>query len=205
MTQEELQREYDKYQNLFDTVKLEIESEIVKFENYKGEFYEVFPFSYQRGGFKQGKSVKNITLLKNTNNLFTYGFNEEGKIIEIREGISIKDKFYYRFLFYEKIYVKSLSYDYDKRLQNISFYLLDENKYIRKMYLKGRLGKREEDYYYGENGILEKIVIRQFDKKGNEGGTLIHSFEYQTSGELKSITKTALNNATYSELIYSTS
>jgi hypothetical protein len=204
MSQEELQISFDKYKNLFDTVKLEIENKIVKFEHYKGEFYEITPYSYQRGGFKQGIPVKNINLIKSTKNLYTYGFNQDGKIIEIREGISLKDAFYYQFLFYEKDCIKSLSYDNVKSLRNISFYIFDGNNRISRMYLKGKRGGREEVYNYSKNDILEKIVIKQFDKESNEADTLIHSFEYDINGELKSIIKTAMNNDTYSEILYST-
>lgn len=202
MNQEEIQIEYDKSKELFDIIKKQIENNIIKRENYKGLFYEVFPFSYQRIGFKQGTPIENINRIKSTNGLFSYGFNNKNEIIEVREGISLKDQFYYQFLFYEKDYIKSLSYDNTKVLQNISFYFLDKNKNVTVMYSKGRRGSREENYQYDKSGTLDKIVIRQFDRNGNEGDTLQHSFEYNLDGSLKSITKSAVNKD-FSEVIYS--
>lgn len=202
MTQEELKIEYDKYRDKFDEIKQEIENKVKKTENYKGVFYEILPFSYQRGGFKRGKPIENINRLKSTNELFSYGFNSEGNIIEIREGISLEQQFYYQFLFYESDFVISLSFDNSKNLQNVCFYFFEKDNKVTKTYLKGKRGIRKEDYFYNKDGVLEKIVIKQFDKNGNEGDTLVHSFEYNPEGNLKSITKSAINNNDYSEVIY---
>lgn len=58
----------------------EIDKNVVREENYKGEFYEISPYSYQRNRFKQGKIVGNVTSLKTTNNLFTYYFDVKIKL-----------------------------------------------------------------------------------------------------------------------------
>lgn len=71
-------------------------------ENYKGEFYEISPYSYQRNRFKQGKIVGNVTSLKTTNNLFTYYFDVKNQIIEIREGLELKINSITPFFIYEK-------------------------------------------------------------------------------------------------------
>jgi hypothetical protein len=201
MTQEEMQTEFDKNKNLFDTVKKQTEDNIERRETYRGLFYEIFPFSYQRAGFKQGTPIENINRIRSTNGLFTYGFDDKNRIIEVKEGISIKDQFYCQFLFYEKNYIKSLNYDNSKILQNISFCFLDRNGNVTVMYSKGRRGGREESYQYNQYGTLDKIIIKQFDKNGNEGDTLQHSFEYNFDGSLKSITKSAVNKD-FSEVIY---
>ena len=87
---------------MFDELKREIDKNVVREENYKGEFYEIAPYSYQRNRFKQGKIVENVTSLKTTNNLFTYYFDVKNQIIEIREGLELKNQFYYTFFIYEK-------------------------------------------------------------------------------------------------------
>lgn len=202
MTQEELKIEYDKHKDHFDIIKQKIESKVVKIETYKGVFYELFPFSYQREGFKQGKPIENMHRIKSTNELFTYGFNDKGNIVEVREGISLKDQFDYQFLFYEKQYAKSLEFNNNNTLQNIRFYFYDNENRIEKMYSKGRMGGKEEDYHYDKNGILEKIIIRQFDRSGKEADTLIHSFGYEINGSLKSIIKSAVGNSDYSKIIF---
>lgn len=204
MTQKELQKEYDKHINKFDTIKEEVEKKIVNTENYKGVFYETTPFSYQRGGFRRGKLVQNMNRIKSTNNLYTYGFDAENNIVEVREGIEIRDAFYYEFFFYnEGKLVKSLAFNNGKTLQNIRYYLYSEDNLLTKMFSKGRMGGREEEYHYDKERHLEEITIRQFDGNGNEGGTLFHLFEYNSDGSLKSITKSALGNTDYKDIIYS--
>ena len=81
----------------YNELKREIDKNVVREENYKGEFYEISPYSYQRNRFKQGKIVGNVTSLKTTNNLFTYYFDVKNQIIEIREGLELKNQFYYLF------------------------------------------------------------------------------------------------------------
>lgn len=202
MTQEELKMEFDRNKDLFDIIKKEIDSTVVKIENFKGVFYEIFPFCYQRGGFKQGKPIVNPNLIKSTNELYIYGFNNQGNIAVIQEGISLENEFYYQFLFYEKECFKSLSYDNRKDLQSISICFKDDKGRIVTIYHKGRRGGRKEEYEYNKDGILERILIRQFDGNGNEADTLIHSFDYETNGKLKSIRKSTINNSSYSEIIY---
>ena len=111
MIPDRLKEEFNSSKSLFDELKKQIEKNVVKVENYKGEFYEIAPYSYQRGGFKQGKIVRNVSTLKTTNNLYTYSFNAENKIIEVREGCELKDQFDYIFLFYEKDFMKTIAYD----------------------------------------------------------------------------------------------
>ena len=95
MTQETLRVEYNRHNNetQFNLIKEEIESKIVRSENYKGIFYNIEPFEYQRAGMKQGRPVKNLNLLKTTNNLYTYGFDANDNIVEVRKGISIEKQF----------------------------------------------------------------------------------------------------------------
>ncbi len=199
MTQDELKTAYDKYKNEFDAVKEEIEKKVVRTENYKGVFYEIFPFSYQRVGLKQGKLVADMNRVKSTNDLYIYGFDNKNNIVEVQEGIDVEGAFYYQFLFHENDSIRSLNFDNSKVLQNISLYFLDKNNKITKSYSKGRRGGREEEYHYNKNGAPEKITIKQFDRNGNEADTLFHSFEYNADGSLKSITKSAND---YSEVIY---
>lgn len=71
MIPDKLKNDFNSLRNMFDELKREIDKNVVKEENYKGEFYEIAPYSYQRNRFKQGKIVGNVTSLKTTNNLFT--------------------------------------------------------------------------------------------------------------------------------------
>ena len=50
MTQEELKKEYDKYNtpSMFDTLKEGEEEQIVETEVYKGLYYEIIPYSFLR-------------------------------------------------------------------------------------------------------------------------------------------------------------
>ena len=112
MTQEELKKEYDKYDTpiMFDALKEGVESQIVQTEVYKGVYYEIFPYSFQRVGMRKGKPVKLSNRLKSTNNLYFYGFNEKKQIVEVREGCEIENQFDYQFLSYYDVYIKSLAY-----------------------------------------------------------------------------------------------
>ncbi|WP_270252158.1 hypothetical protein [Phocaeicola dorei] len=198
MIPDRLKEEFYSLKNMFDELKIEIDKNVVKEENYKGEFYEIAPYSYQRNRFKQGKIVKNITSLRTTNHLYTYYFNAKNQIIEIREGCELKDQFDYTFFIYEKGLMKTILYDNSKRIVNVCYYLYGSNGKIEKMYSKGTRGSREETYLY-EDDFLQKIVIRQFDRNEIEQDTLQHSFDYKPNGELKSI---ILSTELYSETIY---
>ena len=50
--------EFEALKNDFETIRQQIEDDVVRTELYKGEFYELTPYSYQRNGCKQGKPVK---------------------------------------------------------------------------------------------------------------------------------------------------
>lgn len=123
MIPDKLKNDFNSLRNMFDELKREIDKNVVKEENYKGEFYEIAPYSYQRNRFKQGKIVGNVTSLKTTNNLFTYYFDAKNQIIEIREGLELKNQFYYTFFIYEKELMKTIAYDNSKRIVNVRYYL----------------------------------------------------------------------------------
>ena len=134
MIPDKLKDDFNSLRNMFDELKREIDKNVVREENYKGEFYEISPYSYQRNRFKQGKIVGNVTSLKTTNNLFTYYFDVKNQIIEIREGLELKNQFYYTFFIYEKELMKTIAYDNSKRIVNVRYYLYGSNGKIEKMY-----------------------------------------------------------------------
>ena len=142
MIPDKLKNDFNSLRNMFDELKREIDKNVVKEENYKGEFYEIAPYSYQRNRFKQGKIVGNVTSLKTTNNLFTYYFDAKNQIIEIREGLELKNQFYYTFFIYEKELMKTIAYDNSKRIVNVRYYLYGSNGKIEKMYSKGTRADR---------------------------------------------------------------
>ncbi|WP_159020831.1 hypothetical protein [Algibacter sp. L3A6] len=201
MTREEIKQSFDLSRDKFDAIKQDNEKEIVSIKYSKCEYFEIFPCSYQRSGFKQGKLVDNINKIKSTEDLYSYGFDSKERIIQIKEGISIENQFYYQFLKYEKNFVKSHQFNNSKDLQNVSIYFYDKvsNK-IEKMFSQGRRGGRDEFYIYSENGLLEEIRIKQYDRKGNEADPYKEIFDYSEIGELKQITKSFENG--YSEVIY---
>lgn len=204
MTREELRIEFEKSKELFDLIKDKIDKTIVKMECFRGAFYEILPFSYQREGLKKGKYIKSLNSIKSTNGLYIYGFDSQNNIIMIKKGISLKNEFYYQFLFYKNNCINILSFDNCKKLQSIGISFLDDGGKVIKTYHKGLRGERVENYEYNKNRTLNRILIRQFDKKGNEADTLMHSFYYDDNGILKTIIKSAVNNRGYSEIIYPT-
>ena len=80
--------------------------------------------------------------------------------------------------------------------------VFDDNKRITKVYSRGTMGGGEEEYIYDDSNKLAKIIKKQFNIKGIQGGTLIHTFEYDDNKMLKSILKSPLDN-NYSQTIWS--
>lgn len=52
MIPDKLKDDFNSLRNMFDELKREIDKNVVREENYKGEFYEISPYSYQRNRFK---------------------------------------------------------------------------------------------------------------------------------------------------------
>ena len=201
MTIEEIQKEYEINAPLFNNIFNEVERNIVKWEYYRGPFYEITPFSYQRYGYKQGKQVKDIARLRSMRNIFIYGFDVNGNIVEIKEGLSIPEAYNYEFIFKDSKQITILNYNNRKVLRNLCSYILDENENIVRMLSKGKQGGRIEEYSYHPYPRLDRIKIRQFDENWEEGVTLYHSFQYDIDNTLKSIIKTP-TSGTYTETIY---
>lgn len=198
MIEGSLRTEFEALKKDFESIRQQIEAEVVKTESYKGEFYELTPYSYQRNGFKQGKPVKRLDTVKSTKNLCVYGFNIKDQIIEVKTGCSIENQFYHTFLYYTDNLVKSVSYDNGKHLMNVCHYFFENGK-LKRLLLCGTYGSREEFYTYEEN-ILTHIEIKQYDGLGKIAGVMAHLFQYQDDGALESITKSFPNG--YSEIIY---
>lgn len=200
-TQQQLIEKFIWYEDKFSEIKSKFESEVVYTEYYKGAYYEVSPFSYQREGFRKGKNIKNIKKIKNKNNIYEYDFNKKNKILIIREGVSFDNMFYHSFLHYDDDCLLIIRYDYSNELQNIRFYFYNDRKKIHEMYSRGRSGGRFEKYIYN-NDVLESITINQFDEKGdNAHSDIVHTFIYNEDGSLNSILKHPYNRS-YLETIY---
>ena len=198
--QKAIRTEFEALKNDFETIRQQIEDDVVRTELYKGEFYELTPYSYQRNGCKQGKPVKRPDTIKSTKNLCIYGFNNQNQIVEVKVGCSIENQFYHTFLYYTDNLVKSILYDNGKHLMNVCHYFFEGGK-LKRSQLCGRYGCREENYIYKENALTH-IEVKQYDIEGNSGNDLIHIFQYQDDGALESITKSFPNG--YSEIIYKT-
>ena len=69
MIGETIRTEFEALKNDFETIRQQIEDDVVRTELYKGEFYELTPYSYQRNGCKQGKPVKRPDTIKSTKNV----------------------------------------------------------------------------------------------------------------------------------------
>ena len=150
MIGETIRTEFEALKNDFETIRQQIEDDVVRTELYKGEFYELTPYSYQRNGCKQGKPVKRPDTIKSTKNLCIYGFNNQNQIVEVKVGCSIENQFYHTFLYYTDNLVRSLLYDNCKHLMNVCHYFFEGGK-LKRSQLCGRYGCREENYIYKEN------------------------------------------------------
>ena len=125
MIGETIRTEFEALKNDFETIRQQIEDDVVRTELYKGEFYELTPYSYQRNGCKQGKPVKRPDTIKSTKNLCIYGFNNQNQIVEVKVGCSIENQFYHTFLYYTDNLVKSILYDNGKHLMNVCHYFFE--------------------------------------------------------------------------------
>lgn len=199
MIEYRLKEEFEAYKSDFELIREQIEKEIIRVESYKGEFYELTPYSYQRNGFSRGKLIKNIASIKSAKNLCIYSFNALNRIIEIKVGCSIVNQFYHTFLFYEENLIRSVLYNNSKQLMNVCHYYWENSK-IKRMLLQGLYGSKEENYFYN-NDVLTHIEIKQYDSEEKQGATLEHAFQYQENGELESIAKSFVGKD-YSEIIY---
>ena len=195
-------KEYLYYANNFNQVKEEIEKRIVRVEYYKGPFYEVAPYSYQLSSNKKGKRIKDISKIKTMCGVYIYGFDENNRLIEIKEGLSQPDCFYYEFLFYDSDQLtQSLCYTYVGYLANTRSYLYQDNKVI-KLYSQGGQGRAYVDYFYGHTGRLERMEKHYFTLESDDKKLLqIYTFYYQIRGKLARITK-SYPNTTLVETIY---
>lgn len=200
MIEETLRTEFEALKNDFEIIRQQIESDVVRTELYKGEFYELTPYSYQRNGFRQGKPVKRPNAVKSTQNLCIYGFNNQNQIVEVKDGCSIENQFYHTFLYYTDNLVKSILYNNGKRLINVRHYFFEGGK-LKRLQSCGSRGSREENYIYNENALTH-IEIKQYDIDGKSGSDLVHIFQYQDDGTLETITQSFPNG--YSEIIYKT-
>ena len=177
MIEETIRTEFEALKNDFETIRQQIENDVVRTELYKGEFYELTPYSYQRNGCKQGKPVKRPDTIKSTKNLCIYGFNNQNQIVEVKVGCSIEDQFYHTFLYYTDNLVKSILYDNGKHLMNVCHYFFEDGK-LKRSQLCGKYGSREENYIYKENALTH-IEVKQYDIEGNSGSDLIHIFQLE--------------------------
>ncbi|WP_159020812.1 hypothetical protein [Algibacter sp. L3A6] len=96
--------------------------------------------------------------------------------------------------------MKSLQFDNSKTLRNVRYTFFDDNGQVINMVSQGRRGGKDEVYKYSNEGLLEQILIRQFDRRGNEADSIIHSFSYFEDNELKKIKKVFKDDTT--EIIY---
>lgn len=198
MVRETLRSDFEALENDFETIRKNIESDIVRTELYKGEYYELTPYSYQRNGFKRGRLVKHPDSVKSTKNLCSYGFNSQNQIVEVKIGCTVENQFYHTFLYYTDNLVKSILFDNAKRLMNVCHYYFNEGKLAR-MLLCGIYGSREENYIY-KGDVLTHVEIKQYDIEGNSISDLVHIFQYLDDGTLGTITKSFPNG--YSEIIW---
>lgn len=85
MIEYRLKEEFEAYKSDFELIREQIEKEVIKVESYKGEFYELTPYSYQRNGFRRGKLIRNIASIKSTKNVCIYSFNARNQMIEMNQ------------------------------------------------------------------------------------------------------------------------
>ena len=58
MIGETIRTEFEALKNDFETIRQQIEDDVVRTELYKGEFYELTPYSYQGPWFKSKRKSK---------------------------------------------------------------------------------------------------------------------------------------------------
>ncbi len=197
MTYTELETKFNVEKDSFHNMKQNIEEKITTSKYSLGEYFNILPFSYQRLGLQKGKIIEDKDKIKSFDNVYIYGFDKEDKLIEIKEGIEIKNHFYHQFFIYDETSIVSYRYTNSNDLQNISYYFVEKDKNrIIKVLSKGRRGGRREQYVYSDDNLLIRIDVMQIDRKGNELNPFKEIFNYDSANELKSITKVFENGDT---------
>lgn len=187
---------FQKYISSFEEISHRIEQSIINTEYYTNYFYEIFPFYYQRLGFKKGRKIKNIANKKP----YSYGFDTDGNIVSIKRPTSLENQYYTSFIIYGFDYDVFIHYDYHQKLMSVSCYFKNESKQYIKTLLKGINGCKMEIYHYNENNVLDTIEIQQYNEQGEYIDTLYHEFVYDNH-QLKTINICSVDGG-YKQRVY---
>jgi len=160
----------------------------------KGNYFNVEPYEFERAGFKKGKILKSTP--EDTNHKLCYLFDEEEKIICIKEGNNIPDNFTYTFYRYFESFIHSFHFHNSGMIINAQVVSLVHNM-VGKMERCARQGSRIEIYHY-EGTVLTQIDVSQ--KSGDVEQDFEVLFFYNSDGSLKQIKNIHPNG--YEEVVY---
>lgn len=161
-----------------------------------GPLLHADPFDFERNGFQPGKLSKQRPA--NTNKKHCYWLDEQDKLLAIRKGLDIPDKFYEEFFFPEDGLLKSCLYSYSPIVGVINVKTrLVQNDRLSELFSLGKHGSKHETYHY-EQDKLTKIKTEQWSDEGI-GPSFNTIFEYK-NGQLREIVNEFENG--YKEVMY---
>jgi len=159
-----------------------------------GRYFNVVPFEFERAGFKKGKILKSIP--KETKNKICYLYDEQGRIIAVKEGNNINENFTYIFYQHFDDHIYSFRFNISGSIINARTISVIDNLIIR-MERCTNLGSSIENYNY-QGTILESIEVSQ--KSGDVEQDFKVLFSYNSDGSLKQIKNVHPNG--YEEVVY---
>jgi hypothetical protein len=189
---------YINYQHNFNNIKKKFENKIVKNEYSLGSwlYYDIYN-DPEMLIYKTENDIK-PKLIKKKNNiwekgLYVYCFDNKNNIIEIKIDSGFgKDLYLYLFNNFCNNKIECIEFDPSGILINIQYYFFDNINILNKKYQVALDGCEvfffKENKYYYKNGKIEKIIIREYNEKNEEGISEL-LFEYNQNNKL-SIKKT---------------
>ncbi|GJM53436.1 hypothetical protein, partial [Capnocytophaga catalasegens] len=178
----ELKQLFNKAQNDYQTLKTDIENQVVRWFWTSNDIFSLNPFWFEQNRFSKGKILKEEPA-KNRQ----YGVNSADEIIVARGMTSFKDNFYETFYFRNQNEILSYHFDYgnDKELINIKKFLYEDNQ-LTEIY-----SFFEENGYWIEHFIYEndKLIRKEWQDMDNYGKNFNRTmnYDYDEIGQLKTI------------------
>lgn len=183
---EELKQLFNKAQNDYQTLKSNIESQVVRWFWASNTMFRLNPFWFEENRYSKGKILKEEPT-KNRQYAVQYGVNAANEIIVARGMTSFKDNSYETFYFRSQNEILSYHFDYgnDKELINIKKFLY-ENNHLTEIY-----SFFEENGYWIEHFIYEndKLIRKEWQGVDNYGENFNRTmnYDYDEIGQLKTI------------------
>ncbi len=167
----------------YEALRKKTAVEVIRWEWAAGPYYELLPFEHLRTRFK-GKLLKIEPTKKN--GCWQYGFDQQNRIVVIRQYTELENSFYEEFFDYSGEVTEGVRFTYadTKELLNVTKYQFEKGLLL---YFErhAQMGITKEDYIY-QAGKLAKIYVKQ-QENGQAETTYEIAFKYDELGVIELI------------------